>query len=201
MSSTYGEATLRSVFVAGEETLRRSWGWLLAFGIAMIVLGMVALAVPFIFTVAITLYVGCVLIAAGIVSSIQAFRIRTWGGFFLAVFTAILDLVVGFFMVTQATDAAIVMTWLLALFFLVTGFFRTIFSLTARFPNWGWSVLSGLISLVLGVMILRQWPLSGFWVIGLFVGVELVFRGWTLVMLALAVKPSSKGLSQPSAPL
>ena len=161
----------------------------------MIILGLVALSIPFISAIAITLYVGFVLVASGVVSGIQAFRFRTWGGFFLALFTAILDLVVGFLMITHVTDANIIMTLLLAVFFFVTGLFRTIFSLAARFPNWGWSVLSGLISLVLGALIWRQWPWSAFWVIGTFVGIELLFRGWTLVMLALAVKPSAKSTS------
>jgi uncharacterized membrane protein HdeD (DUF308 family) len=189
------------VLSVGEETLHRSWGWLLAFGIADIVLGLFALSVPGIFSLAFTLYIGFVLIATGIVDAIQAFRTRTWGGFFLALFTAILDLVVGFLMITHGVDATLVMTLLLAAFFFVGGLFRIFFSLAARFPSWGWSVLSGLISVLLGAMIWSRWPYSGFWVIGVFVGIELLFRGWTLVMLALAVKPRAQASQPVSTPV
>src|ERR1700758_1665817 len=122
--STSPEPTLRSVFSVGEDTLRRSWGWLLAFGIILIIVGLFALSTPFIFSLYFTLYAGFVLIASGVVHSIQAFRTRTWGGFFLALFTAILDLVVGFIMVLHATDAVAIMTFLLAAYFFVGGLFR-----------------------------------------------------------------------------
>src|SRR5262249_7532927 len=138
---------------------------------------------------------------AGVVSALQAFQTRAWGGFFLALLTAILDFIVGFLMVTHTGEFSVVMTLLLAAFFLWGGLFRIFFSLAARFPNGGWSVLSGLISALLGAMIWERWPWSGFYIIGVFLGVELLFRGWTLVMLALAVKPSSTSTPQAAAPM
>jgi uncharacterized membrane protein HdeD (DUF308 family) len=57
-----------------------------------------------------------------------------------------------------------------------------------RYQNWGWLLLHGVINLLLGVLIWRQWPLSGLWVIGLFVGIDMIFNGWSLVMLSLAAK-------------
>jgi uncharacterized membrane protein HdeD (DUF308 family) len=181
---------------AGHETLRRSWGWLLVFGILLILLGTFALCRPFLFSEAAILWLGCVLLVSGVLSSLQALQTRAWGGFFLALFTAILDLVVGFLMITHLESATLIMTLLLAAFFLVGGFFRIFFSLAARFPGWGWSVLSGIIAVFLGAMIWNQWPLSGLWVIGLFLGVELVFRGWALVMLALAARTATNPSSQ-----
>lgn len=178
-----------NVLSSGAEILRASWGWLLALGIVLILLGVIALgSLPFM-TAAYVLYLGFLLILSGIVCGIQAFRTRQWSGFFLALLTGILDVVVGFLMVTHVGETAAIMTLLLAMFFFVGGLFRIVASLVLRFPQWGISLLAGFVTLLLGVSIWRQWPLSSFWVIGLFLGVELLFRGWSLVMLALAVRP------------
>jgi uncharacterized membrane protein HdeD (DUF308 family) len=181
--------TPENIIASDVEALRPSWGWLLALGIALLVLGAIALgSLPFV-TAAYVLYLGFLLIASGIVSGIQAFRTRHWGGFFLALLIGILDVVVGFLMVTHVGETAAIMTLLLAVYFFVGGLFRIVVSLVLRFPQWGTSLLAGVVALLLGVSIWRQWPLDSFWVIGLFVGVELLFRGWSLVMLALAVRP------------
>lgn len=71
---------------------------------------------------------------------------------------------------------------------MVGGLFRIIGSLAYRFPHWGWVLVGGVINLVLGIMIWQQWPEAAFWVIGLFVGIDLIFTGWTWVMLALGIK-------------
>jgi uncharacterized membrane protein HdeD (DUF308 family) len=73
------------------------------------------------------------------------------------------------------------------------GLFRILTAVAARFHHWVWVLLNGVISLVLGLMIWRQWPVSGLWVIGLFIGIDMIFYGWSLIMLALAVR----GLPQP----
>lgn len=181
--------TSENVLPSGAEILRPIWGWLLALGIALILLGVIALgSLPFM-TAAYVLYLGFLLIASGVVCGIQAFRTLQWSGFFLALLTGILDVVVGFLMVTHVGETAVIMTLLLAVFFFVGGLFRIVASLALRFPQWGVSLLAGVVTLLLGVSIWRQWPLDSFWVIGLFLGVELLFRGWSLVMLALAVRP------------
>ncbi len=171
------------------EILRPTWGSLLALGIVLVLLGIIALgSIPFM-TAAYVLYLGFLLIASGVVSGIQAFGTRQSGGFFLALLAGILDVVVGFLMVTHVGETTVIMTLLLAVFFFVGGLFRIVVSVALRFPEWGISLLAGVVSLLLGVSIWRQWPLDSFWVIGLFLGIELLFRGWSLVMLALAVRP------------
>ena len=80
---------------------------------------------------------------------------------------------------------------------LVGGLFRIIGSLMYQFPHWGWTLVGGIINLALGIMIWEQWPEASLWVIGLFIGIDLIFTGWTWVMLALSVK--RRGL-QPTAP-
>jgi uncharacterized membrane protein HdeD (DUF308 family) len=85
---------------------------------------------------------------------------------------------------------ALVLTLILAVFFMVAGLFRIMAALTMRFPQWGWLLVSGIVTLLLGLLIWRQWPVSGLWVIGLFIGIDMIFCGWSWVMAALAARRS-----------
>ena len=85
-------------------------------------------------------------------------------------------------------QAAIEMTLIISIFLMVSGIFRTIFAISERFNGWGWVVFNGAITFMLGLLIYRQWPLSGLWVIGLFIGIDLLLNGWAWVMLAVAIK-------------
>ena len=162
-------------------------GLILALGIGLILLGLLALgSLPFV-TAAYVLYLGFALIIGGILCGIQAFFARRSPDFFLAMLISILDIVVGLLMVTHVGGTAAVMTLMLAVFFLVGGLFRIAASMALRSPNWLWTLLSGVVSVLLGASIWRQWPIDSFWVIGLFIGLELLFRGWALVMLGLAL--------------
>jgi uncharacterized membrane protein HdeD (DUF308 family) len=96
--------------------------------------------------------------------------------------------IVGFLMVTRPLEVALPLTLLLAVFFLVSGFFRIFASLAMQYPSWGWALLSGVINVVLGTIIWAEWPWSGLWVIGMFVGIDMLFRGWSYVVFALAVR-------------
>ncbi len=100
----------------------------------------------------------------------------------------VLYVVLGLFFLRDPGDALLSMTLLLACVLMVGGLFRIIGSVMYHFPHWGWTLGGGIINLVLGIMIWQQWPVSGLWVIGLFVGIDLIFTGWTWVMLALSVK-------------
>jgi uncharacterized membrane protein HdeD (DUF308 family) len=172
----------------GLHELHRNWGWLLALGCCLVLLGTIALGVLPWVTLATVIYLGFVLIVSGAFTVVQAFQVRLWEGFLLTVLAGILDFIVGLLMVTHTGDAMLVLTLLLAAFFFVGGLFRIAASIALRFPNWGWSVLAGLVGVVLGVAIWRRWPLDSFIIIGLFVGIELLFRGWSIIMLAMAVR-------------
>jgi uncharacterized membrane protein HdeD (DUF308 family) len=126
------------------------------------------------------------MIIAGVMEAVHAFWRKRWAGFFLDLLTGILYVVVGWMMVTNPKESALLLTLIIAMFLLFEGVFRIVVALSARYPHWGWVLLNGVISLVLGLMIWRQWPYSGLWVIGLFVGIEMLFNGWSLVMLSLA---------------
>ena len=80
----------------------------------------------------------------------------------------------------------------IAAFLIVSGIFRVATALSLQFNNWGWVLLNGTVSLLLGILIYRQWPTSGEWVIGLFVGIEMIFNGWTWIMVSLSLKRLSR---------
>lgn len=168
--------------------LRRQWGWLLTIGILVLVLGILAIVNSVTATVASMLYVGWVLVIAGIFFAIQAFRFRAHGHLFLHLLNAALALVVGVILVLNPVVAAMTFTLLLAAYFVVAGIFRIVTALSVRVPGWGWGLLNGVITFILGIMIWNQWPVSGLWVIGFFVGIDLIVIGWAQIMTAIAAR-------------
>ena len=88
----------------------------------------------------------------------------------------------------QPVLAAEGLTLVLAAAYLAGGMFRIVFALVERFPSWGWVLLNGIITLLLGIAIWGQWPASGLWVLGLFVGIDLIVNGATWLALAVGVR-------------
>jgi uncharacterized membrane protein HdeD (DUF308 family) len=175
----------QAIQLTGEGELRRSWGWFLALGVVLIVLGTIALGSALLMTVASVFFFGWLLIVGGVMEAVHAFWRKRWAGFFLDLLTGILYVVAGWMMVTNPKESAVLLTLLIAMFLVFEGVFRIVAALTARYPHWGWVLFNGVISVLLGILIWRQWPYSGLWVIGLFVGIEMLLNGWSLVMLSL----------------
>ena len=163
------------------------WGWFLAFGIVLMVLGIAAIARSVSATVASMVFFGWLLIFASIFQFVAAFMVGNWSGFFLHLLLAILFAIVGIMMLTRPVISAETWTLVIAILFLVGGLYELIFALWSHLAGWGWHVLSGVVATILGVLVLAGWPVSGFWVIGLFVGIMLVFYGWAWIMLAIGL--------------
>jgi uncharacterized membrane protein HdeD (DUF308 family) len=172
----------------GLEELRKKWGWFVALGILLIVLGATAIGSSVFMTLATMALVGWLMIVGGIVQAIHAFTCKAWGGFFVDLLTGLLYTVTGFLVVANPGATAVALTLLIAMLLIFGGIFRIVVALVIRFQNWGWLLLHGAINLLLGISIWQNWPLSGLWVIGLFVGIDMIFNGWSLVMLGFAAK-------------
>jgi uncharacterized membrane protein HdeD (DUF308 family) len=171
------------------ETLSRNWGWLLALGILMIILGVFAIAAPYGATLAVQFALGWILVIGGVAEAIHAFMAKGWGGFLLELLSAILYVVVGVLLLTNPVGGALALTIVLAVFLIVEGIFKIMMAMRVRdHRGWGWLLASGVLSIILGVLIWAEWPASGLWVIGLLVGIQLLFTGWSLVMLSLAAR-------------
>jgi uncharacterized membrane protein HdeD (DUF308 family) len=186
----------------GLTNIKRNWFWFLLMGIVLIVLGTMAIGRTCFFTKVSMVFIGWMMIAAGGAQALNSFiNGRGWSGFFFDLITGILYLAVGFMIVANPASTAVTLTLVIALYLIIDGGSRLAGSFYAGLPNRGWVFLGGLVSLLLGISIWRQWPYSGTWVIGLFVGIQMIMNGWSTVMLSLAVKnipdeePPAKGAS------
>jgi uncharacterized membrane protein HdeD (DUF308 family) len=179
--------------------LRRLWWLFLILGIASIVIGFVAISSYFMVSIATALVFGILLLIAGITEVIHAIMVRNWRGFALHLLTAALYLITGLFMVENPAWTVEVLVFILAASFLAGGLLRIIFAMVERFSSWGWVVLHGVVDLLLGVMILNAWPESSFRILGLFIGIDLIFHGWAWVILGLTVRSVASTLAKEQA--
>jgi uncharacterized membrane protein HdeD (DUF308 family) len=170
------------------STLRGNWLWFVLLGVALIILGVIALGALWITTLATALVIGALLVVSGIAETIGAFWSRGWSGFFLHLLSGVLSIVVGLLFLRAPVDAVLALTLLLACLLMVGGIFKIVAALSYRFGAWGWPLVSGIIDLILGVLICLEWPASALWVIGLFVGISLIFRGFNWIGVGMALR-------------
>lgn len=174
--------------------LKGKSGWLLTLGILMVLLGFCALSMPLVAALASVLFLGWLLIFGGVVQSVHAFGQKHWGGLFWQLLIGILYLLIGAMLLADPKGSVMALTLLLAIFFVVEGIFRiiTAFRLKPR-QNWGWLLLNGIVTLVLGALIWAEWPSAAVWAIGLLVGIDLTFGGWSIIMIAIAARKMPQG--------
>jgi uncharacterized membrane protein HdeD (DUF308 family) len=189
MNSVTGH-TVSAALAEEAKTIGASWIWFLILGIAMVVLGTFAISYACIATITVTAtwLFGFLMIAGGIAEIINAFHAGRWSGTLVHLLLGVLYAVVGLMIVDQPEGAAVRLTLLIALFLIVSGIFRIVFAISERFTGWGWVLLNGGVTLLLGMMIYKQWPSSSLWVIGLFIGIDLIFNGWAWIMLSMALR-------------
>jgi uncharacterized membrane protein HdeD (DUF308 family) len=188
----------REILRAEVAHIEKNWFWFLILGALLIFVGMVAISSSFIATFATVVALGAFLIAGGVLEIVDAILGRGWRGFWMHLLAGILYIVVGFFMMQRPGETARIFTLMLAVAFFIGGLFRIIVALIERFHGWGWVLLNGVVTLILGNLIWREWPESAYWVIGLFVGIDMLFAGWSLVITALTAHQIAKSQVQPS---
>lgn len=187
--------------VAGNiEQLNRKWGWLVALGIALMVLGVFTLGHAVLATLVSTLLIGWLLVIGGIVEAVHSFQVRKWGGFLLELLLAILYVVAGVIIINAPAGSALALTLVIAAYLLVGGIFRVVAALALPFRGSGWLVLSGVVAAILGVAVWRDWPATGLWFLGLCVGVELIVQGASWFALGLTAHSVARGIAPDTAP-
>ncbi|HVA45836.1 MAG TPA: DUF308 domain-containing protein [Pirellulales bacterium] len=164
------------------------WWWFLLLGIAMIVLGTVALGSSFFVSVVTVVFFGFLLLTGGVIQIISAFWAGRWSGLLLHLLIGILYVITGYMIVDAPVESTVQLTLVVALFLLISGLFRIVASLMLKFHDWGWVLLNGIVTLLLGLLIYKHWPYDGLWVIGLFVGIDMIFNGWAWIMLSLGLR-------------
>ena len=184
---TSASETIR-MSAADTAPLRAKWGWILALGIVYVIAGFVALGSVVMATVASVLIVGVMMIVAGVAEIINAFQCKGWGRFLIWVLLGMLYIVAGFVTFENPLLAAAILTLILGASLVASGIMRIIlaFSMKREQP-WIWVLLSSIITLLLGLLILAHWPVSGVYILGIFLGIDLVMAGagWIGVSLAL----------------
>ena len=175
--------------------LKRNWGWLLAFGILSTVLGTIGLGWTASegLTLITVLFFGWLLIVGGGFQLVDAFFCKGWKGVLVHVLTALLYILAGYLIVQDPVLASATFTLIIAVVLIGVGLLRGLMAIQHRgSPGWVWALLGGLISILLGGIIIGQWPVSGLWVIGLFVAIELLLNGWASIFIALAARRVAK---------
>lgn len=166
--------------------LSRSWGWLLGIGIVFVLLGTIGIGMAVLLTRVSVLYIGIMIMIGGAAQLIHAFKGHGWRAVLPSAITGLLYLLAGFSVIRNPTAASTLITLILAGVLIVIGCTRawTAFHLKGS-RQWFWPLLGGLASVAIGLMILSHWPISGTWVIGMFLGIDLMVNGWSCIAIAM----------------
>ena len=172
----------------GLAPLRAKSGWIVALGIVYVLAGLIALGSVVFATVVTVFIVGIMMLIAGVAEVINAFQLKSWGKFLFWLLLGALYIVAGFVTFDNPLLAAAVLTLVLGLSLIASGIMRIVlaFGMMEGAP-WVWVALSGVVTLLLGIVILAHWPVSGLYILGVFLGVDLVIAGacWIGVGLGL----------------
>jgi uncharacterized membrane protein HdeD (DUF308 family) len=183
-----------------RQELLTSSTWSITVGIILIVLGIGAIALPLLSTLAATLIFGGLLAAWGVFQIIFAFQTRKTGAFALKLITGILVLLGGLFVLFFPVPGVLTLTLVLGITIFVKGVLQVIYAFQMRpSASWGWMLFSGIVGIILGILIWSQWPYSAMWLIGLWIGIKFLIDGLAIIFLSLSMRHALKQSDQPMA--
>ncbi len=178
----------RALREATRETVRKHSWWYLLQGGLMVLAGILALVFPLLSAVAVAVFLGWILIISGVVQGFGLIGAARVPHFWLQLVSVVLSVIIGLLFVLNPAVAVEVLILLLIVFFMVEGISKVIFSLTVRpLPHWYWVLASGLLGIVLSIVLLLN-PTMALWVLGLFVGLQLIGEGVSLGAMAWFVR-------------
>jgi len=181
--------TKKTNVAALPEPMNRNWGWLLGLGILFVILGSVGLGMVVGLTLASMVFLGALLIIAGVSQLVDTVKCKHWKGAVGHALIAIFYIIAGGLVIYDPFLASAIITALLASLLIIIGISRFLMAMMLKgSPGWGWLLFAGVIAIALGIMILMHWPISGLWVIGLFIAIEILVDGWTYIFLALSMR-------------
>ncbi len=165
----------------------------MAVGVIAIVLGCIAILVPAVASVGAAIFIGWVLLIAAAFLTAAAFSAHSVGSVAVRLAWALLTFIVGLWLVVEPHNGTLTLTFVLGIYFLFMGITRITVAFMGRGqPNAGLVGLSGVCGLIIGVLVLVKFPSSADWAIGLLVGIDLIFAGWTLTSVALVGRDLSR---------
>jgi len=169
--------------------LQKNWLWLMVLGCVLVVLGIIGLGSAVFYTVAGILYLGVLIFLSGILQLIHSFQAKGWKSLILSMLIGVLYLVAGYLVIVNPLEVSVMITLILAIIFICVGIARIVMAMQhMAYKGWGMILFNGIITVLLGIIIAGGWPISGLWVIGTFIAVELLLNGISCIALSLAVK-------------
>jgi uncharacterized membrane protein HdeD (DUF308 family) len=172
-----------------REGLERSWKALMAIGVLAILIGCVAILVPAVASVGTAIFIGWVLLVVGAFLTAAAFSAHSIGSLLVRLLWAALTVVVGVWLIVEPHNGTLTLTFVLGIYFLFMGLTRVAVAFVGRGQSGaGLVAISGICGLLIGILVLVKFPSSADWAIGLLVGIDLIFAGWTLTSVALVGK-------------
>ena len=168
--------------------VRGHWWWFFSLGVLLLVCGILSIVFPAVSSWAAISVLSIVLLVAGIATIIGSFWAGKWGGFLVQMLVGMIYVAASLVMQKDPLLTVAIITAYVAITFIVMGLFRILATLVIRFPQWGWSLLNGCVTLLLGVIILRDFREGDWWIIGLLVGIEMLFSGLSWIMLSLEIR-------------
>ncbi len=171
---------------------KRVWGWLVAAGVLLMIAGFMALGSPLVAGFATLLLFGWLLLFGGIVEFVQSFRMAGMPGRSLYVIGGLISILAGIVFIRNPAISGDALLMILGAYFLAGGLIRSISSIADRHANWGWSLAGGVVDVVLGLLLWNAMVVQSVAIIGIFVGITLIFRGMPWIVAGLALKRLQK---------
>ncbi len=166
------------------------WRRFMYFGILLTLVGLLAISTAAWTTVVTVVFLGVLLLISGVIIVLDTLGAwwGKWSTFFFHFIVGLLYLFAGFYLAKHPIEGSMSLTYLLGIFYLFMGCFRLMLSFSIKLPQWGWGFFNGLITVLIGALILSSWPASSLMIIGLFVGLDFLFTGISYIMMAMAAK-------------
>ncbi len=194
-SVSQGVGGMRSAL---QKSLNTHWKLFMFQGVAMIALGVAAIAMPVIATLTVDIFIGWLFTISGVVGLVALFSVNDIPAFLWSLITAALSVAVGVLLISRPVEGALLLTIVLMAFFVAEGVFQSVTSIAYReaIPgSWGWMLVSGVTDLILAFVIYSSWPISAGWTLGLLAGVNLITSGWAVVMIAWGGRKLARALA------
>jgi uncharacterized membrane protein HdeD (DUF308 family) len=171
------------------DGIKKNAGLTVVIGIITVIAGMLALSSPFIAGVSISILVGAMLAISGVSQCFLAFKAGAFGRALMVFVVGVLMTIVGVYMMNQPVAGLATLTIILMSYLLATGALEIIVSLQLKpASGWGVELFNGIVTLLLGIMLWRQFPLSGAWAIGVLFGIKMIYSGWAFVFIGRNVR-------------
>lgn len=183
------------------QSIRAHWVLFLVEGVVLVVLGLLAIAIPPIASLAVAILVGWLILISGVVGLVTTFMMRHVPGFWWSLASAVLAVAAGIVLLVWPLTGVLTLTLVLIVFFMLEGIASIMFAIDHRHQlsgRWGWMLASGIVDLILAALIFIGLPGTAAWAIGLLLGINMIFGGTSLIVMALHVRPTGPAASAPT---